>query len=151
MLGSTLSAGYRSAAAAFVLGAALALPASGAAQEQPGDTAVLQPLIEAAKAKGLNVVVIGPQPPAPAAAPVQTGNSLAALGGRVTKRLQAIVEDASKPGWPVPSSDPMKPLLNGILTVVGLLAGLVIARRLGLEFRPRYHAGSPEKRRLPCP
>jgi small-conductance mechanosensitive channel len=126
-----------------VLSAALALPMAGAAQPPADDTAVLQPLLDAAKAKGLNVVIIGPQQAAPVV-PLETGgNSLAELGGRVTKRVQAIIAAAREPGWPQPSSDPTKPLLNGILTVFGIFAGLLIAQRAGLEYRASEGPGGP--------
>ncbi len=60
------------------------------------------------------------------------------LAGQVAKRLQALAEAIAAPGWPEPSSNPMKPLLNGILTVLGLIIGRVITRRAGLDFRPRF-------------
>ena len=115
------------------------------AQEPGVDAAALEPLLEAARAKGLNVVVIGPQQPAPVAikAMPSGGNALAELGGRVAKQVQSLAAAVAAPGWPEPSNDPLKPLLNGVLTVVGLAAGLFIARRAGLEYRERFEA--PER------
>ncbi len=138
-------ASQRIVLATLTLFALLALPLAGAAQQPAADAAVLQPLIDAAQAKGLNIVIIAPPHAAPEpVVPLETGGlSLAELGGNVTKRIQAINAAAGTPGWPEPSSDPTKPLLNGVLTVVGIFAGLFLARRLGLWYRPRLAAASP--------
>ena len=130
------------AGAALVLGVVLALSAAARAQQPGDDTAVLQPLLDAAKAKGLNVVIIGPQQPVPeTVAPLETGGlSLAELGGKVTKRVQAIVAATAEPGWPQPTGNPSKPLVNGILTVFGIFAGLFVAQRAGLQYGARYDA-----------
>jgi moderate conductance mechanosensitive channel len=129
-------------AAALAVCATLACAAAPAAAAEP-DAAVigpaaLEPLLEAARAKGLSVVVIAPEqaPVAPSVPPAPSaGAALAILAGQIAKRIQGLVADMSAPGWPEPSSDPAKPLLNGMLTVLGLLGGLAIARRAGMGFR----------------
>lgn len=60
----------------------------------------MEPLLDAARAVGTSVVMIGPAQPAP--------------------------EQAK----PMPSGEPQKPLLNGLLTAVGLVAGLLVVRRV---------------------
>lgn len=138
----------RIVAAVLLLCVALVLPDTVQAQERVTDPA-LEPLLEAAREKGMSVVVIGSPQPAPAQVrPMPSGgNALAELAGRIVKRVQALAAAAATPGWPEPSSEPQKPLLNGLLTVIGVIAGLFVLRRAGLEYRERSATAGPDSTR----
>ena len=124
-------------AAILLCCASLIIPDGARAQAAPDPA--MEPLLEAARSRGMSVVVIGQAQPAPdQVKPMPSGgNALAKLAGRVTKQVQSLAASVAEPGWPEPSSEPQKPLLNGLLTVVGLIAGLLLVRRAGLEYRER--------------
>lgn len=131
--------------AATLICGLLGWPVPGAGQSADSGPELTQPLIDAAKSQGLSVVVISPPPPAdvtPEALP-SGGAALASLGAGVTKEIERLASAVAAPGWPARSSDPMKPLLNGVLTVIGLGVGLVVVHRAGLAFLIRPAAGMP--------
>ena len=74
---------------------------------------------------------------------MMAGGAMADVTGAVFKRLQRLVEAMASPDWPQPSSNPAKPLTNGILTVLGLLIGRMITKRVGLTFQPRAGRHGP--------
>ncbi len=135
----------RVALAAMLLcaGPGLAVPAM--ATPAASNSSAIEPLIEAAKSEGRSVVVIGPPPPTAAQVePLPSGGAmLASLAGKVTKQIRMLGSAVSTPGWPAAASDRVKPFLNGLLTVVGLGAGLVVVRRADFQYRERLGERRP--------
>ncbi|MGB7948575.1 MAG: hypothetical protein WCH75_12905, partial [Candidatus Binatia bacterium] len=104
----------------------------------------VEELSATAQQEGVRIIVIEPdqrgEPAAPSPTPpsMMAGGAMADVAGQVTKRLERLIQSIASPDWPQPSSNPTKPLTNGILTVLGLVIGLAITKRAGLSFQPRF-------------
>ncbi|MEM1275706.1 MAG: mechanosensitive ion channel family protein [Pseudomonadota bacterium] len=120
------------------------LIAFGATPSQAQDDG-LQQLIEAAQADGMRIIVIDPKaaeeeaPPAPAE---RDEHPLAGIVGNAVQHAEILMERMSDPDWPQPSTNPTKPMLNGIGAVLGLAIGLLVARQFGLMLAPQFPPNS---------
>ncbi|MEM6486746.1 MAG: mechanosensitive ion channel family protein [Pseudomonadota bacterium] len=115
-------------------------PAQGSASTADTGGQAVEALIEAAQAEGLRVVVIEPgdASPDPVAEDARELSISGLVGtfGTVAKRAGQLLAETREPDWPRPSTEPLKPVTNGALVVLGLLAGSLLVRRYGLHFHP---------------
>ncbi|MEL6197586.1 MAG: hypothetical protein AAFT19_07050, partial [Pseudomonadota bacterium] len=150
----TIEAAIRRALALLTLLVAFALMSHAAAQVVPGvppsasaEAPVadqdLGEVLRAADEQGMRVIVIEPTGEAARAAPLDAGSlfstgNFVELAGRVFDRLERLVTTVGEPDWPQPSSNPTKPLLNGVMTLLGLVVVWLAARAAGLRFSSRF-------------
>ncbi|MEM6422391.1 MAG: hypothetical protein AAF698_07355, partial [Pseudomonadota bacterium] len=150
----TIEAAIRRALALLTLLVAFALVSHAAAQvvsgvppsasaEAPVADQDLAEVLRAADEQGMRVIVIEPTGEAARAAPPDAGSlfstgNFVELAGRVFDRLGRLVTAVGQPDWPQPSSNPTKPLLNGVMTLLGLVVVWFAARAAGLRFSSRF-------------
>ena len=112
--------------------------------------AYIDEMVKSAQDQGMRVIILEPGASDSAGTsatrhgPRAAGSEpLVALAGTVTKRIAALIERVGEPDWPAPSSNPMKPLQNGLLALLGLILGGLLVWRLGFYFRPVFPPTQP--------
>ncbi|MEM9044844.1 MAG: mechanosensitive ion channel family protein [Pseudomonadota bacterium] len=114
----------------------------------------LQTLIDAAKADGVRIIVIEPSSEGsqiPATEQRSGPHPLAGIVGNAVQHAEILVERMNDPEWPEPSSNPTKPMVNGIGAVLGLGLGLLLARQFGLALAPSFGRSSAQTLHLSRP